>query len=235
MKVTTEGEHVINHLWDVIAAKGFEADTYFHMAAEHIRALPKLEGTVHVNIALIVKFMPNYFFAPQEYPDVPVRHDPAHDAYLFEQAPTRGLGKIRFHDWAATFDRFDSPNVVTFRSQAETFRDMLEAAAPVGTQATDVDFLLALGELFSLVVYGQLIPEAVELHGICDGVTEQVFDVFVRDFAAGATRLHGKATTNEKQAAFALQMVRRPHVDPDRFAAVWDEASALMDTYRLAP
>lgn len=235
MKVTTEGEHVINHLWDVIAAKGFEADTYFHMAAEHIRALPKLEGTVHVNIALIVKFMPNYFFAPQEYPDVPVRHDQAHDAYLFEQAPTRGLGKIRFHDWTATFDRFASPNVGIFRSQAETFRDMLEAAAPDGTQATDVDFLLALGELFSLVVYGQLILEAVELHGITEAVTEQVFDVFVRDFSAGATRLHGKATTNEKQAAFALQMVRRPHVDPDRFAAVWDEASALMDTYRLAP
>ncbi len=131
MKVTTEGEHVINHLWDV-AAKGFEADTYFHMAADHIRALPKLEGTVHVNIALIVKFMPNYFFAPQEYPEVPVRQDHAHDAYLFEQAPTRGLNKIRFHDWAATFDRFDSPNVTIFRSQVETFRDMLEAAAPDG-------------------------------------------------------------------------------------------------------
>ena len=71
MKVTTEGEHVINALWDVIAAKGFEADTYFQMAARHIRALPKLEGTVHVNIALIVKFMANYFFAPQEYPPVP--------------------------------------------------------------------------------------------------------------------------------------------------------------------
>jgi acyl-CoA dehydrogenase len=61
MKVTTEGERVINLLWDVIAAKGFEADTFFEMAARDIRALPKLEGTVHVNIALIVKFMTNYF------------------------------------------------------------------------------------------------------------------------------------------------------------------------------
>ena len=85
------------------------------------------------------------------------------------------------------------------------------------------------------MVYGQLILEAVELHGINEAITEQIFDVFVRDFSAGATRLHGKATTSEKQADFALQMVRRPHVDPERFAAVWDEASALMDTYRLAP
>ncbi len=235
MKVTTEGEHVINALWDVIAAKGFEKDTYFNMAARHIRALPKLEGTVHVNIALIVKFMPSYFFNPAEYPDVPVRHDHTHDAYLFEQAPTRGLGKIRFHDWAATFHRFDSANVTVFRGQVETFRTMLEAAAPDDGQAADIDFLLALGELFSLVVYGQLILEAVELHGISAETVEQIFDVLVRDFSAGATRLHGKSTTSEKQAEFALQMVRRPHADPERFTAVWDEVLALMDTYELAP
>ena len=235
MKVTTEGEHVINALWDVIAAKGFEADTYFQMAARHIRALPKLEGTVHVNIALIVKFMANYFFNPQEFPVIPVRHDASHDEYLFHQAPTRGLGKIRFHDWSATFDRFSSPNVNVFRGQVETFRSMLEAAAPEGDQTSDIDFLLALGELFSLVVYGQLILENVEMQGISEQVTEQIFDVFVRDFSAAATRLHGKATTNEKQSAFALQMVQRPHVDADRFAAVWAEASSLMDTYELAP
>ena len=45
----------------MIAAKGFGKDMYFEMAARDIRALPKLEGTVHVNIALIVKFMPNFF------------------------------------------------------------------------------------------------------------------------------------------------------------------------------
>ena len=70
MKVTTQGEDVVNLLWDAIAAKGFEKDTYFSQAAVDIRALPKLEGTVHVNIALIVKFMANYFFNTAEFPDV---------------------------------------------------------------------------------------------------------------------------------------------------------------------
>jgi acyl-CoA dehydrogenase len=51
----------------MIAAKALRK-TFFEMAARDIRALPKLEGTVHVNIALIVKFMPNYFFNPAEYP-----------------------------------------------------------------------------------------------------------------------------------------------------------------------
>jgi acyl-CoA dehydrogenase len=44
MKVTTQGEEVINLLWDVIAARGFEKDMYFEMAVKDIRALPKLEG-----------------------------------------------------------------------------------------------------------------------------------------------------------------------------------------------
>jgi acyl-CoA dehydrogenase len=73
MKVTTQGEDVIDHLWDVIAAQGFESDGYFEMAARDIRALPKLEGPVHVNIALIVKFMPSFFFAPQAHPRSPPR------------------------------------------------------------------------------------------------------------------------------------------------------------------
>src|SRR5205807_2977888 len=70
MKVTTQGEDVINLLWDVVAAKGFEKDTYFEMAARDIRGLPKLEGTVHVNIALILKFMPNYLFNPAQFTPV---------------------------------------------------------------------------------------------------------------------------------------------------------------------
>ena len=57
MKVTTEGERVIDALWDVMAAKGFERDMFFEMAARDIRGLPKLEGTVHVNMALVLKFM----------------------------------------------------------------------------------------------------------------------------------------------------------------------------------
>ncbi|MDF9816995.1 hypothetical protein M2266_006308 [Streptomyces sp. SPB162] len=93
MKVTTEGEKVIDLMWDVIAAKGFETDTYFDKAARDIRGLPKLEGTVHVNLALILKFMANYLFAPAEYPAVPTRLDPADDTFLFQQGPGPRAGR----------------------------------------------------------------------------------------------------------------------------------------------
>ena len=117
MKVTTQGEEVINLLWDVIAARGYEKDTYFEMAAKEIRSLPKLEGTVHVNMALIIKFMANYFFHPDTFPEIPKRDDPVNDDFLFDQGPTRGLGKIRFHDYKIAYDSMDLPNVNRFKEQ----------------------------------------------------------------------------------------------------------------------
>ena len=74
MKVTTEAQKVIGLVADVVAAKGFEADTYLAMSKNDIDGLPKLEGTVAVNLALIAKFMPAYLFAPQEYAPVADPH-----------------------------------------------------------------------------------------------------------------------------------------------------------------
>ena len=110
MKVTTQGEEVINLLWDVVAAKGFEKDMYFEMAARDIRALRKLEGTVHVNMALIIKFMPNYFFNPAEFADIPIMDEPVNDDFLFNQGATRGLGKIQFHDIDLAYNSLDLPD-----------------------------------------------------------------------------------------------------------------------------
>ena len=59
------------------------------MAAADILCLPKLEGTAHVNMALIVKFMANYFFPPAENPGVPRGDDEGDNAFLFDQGPTR--------------------------------------------------------------------------------------------------------------------------------------------------
>ena len=73
MKVTTEGERVIDELWEVMAAKGFERDMFFEMAAKDIRGLPKLEGTVHVNMALVLKFMGSYLFDADPDLDPPER------------------------------------------------------------------------------------------------------------------------------------------------------------------
>lgn len=236
MKVTTQGEEVINLLWDVIAARGFEKDTFFEMAARDIRALPKLEGTVHVNIALIVKFMPNYFFATAELPAVPRRDDPKHDEFLFHQGPASGLGKIVFHDYTPAFEAFDLPNVRVFREQIDVLKELLVTATPDDAQRKDLDFLMTLGEMFTLVVYAQLVAENAKLHGLEPDLVDQLFDFLVRDFARFAQQLHAKPSSTEAQMACCLRLIRKPVPDERRYQHVWkDHVYALKGAYEMAP
>ncbi|MCH2172631.1 acyl-CoA dehydrogenase [Myxococcota bacterium] len=236
MKVTTQGEDVINHLWDVIAAKGFEKDMYFEMAARDIRALPKLEGTVHVNIALILKFLPNFFFNPEEYAEVPRRDDPADDTYLFEQGATRGLGQVRFHSYEPIFASFDLPNVEVFREQIVVFKEMMEKATPGESQANDIDFLMSLGELFTLVVYGQLLLENARIYEVDSDLVDQIFDVIVRDFSRFAVDLYGKPNSTPAQMEHCLRMIRKPAAEPERYERVWTEqVLPLKDRYEMNP
>ena len=235
MKVTTQGEQVIDLLWDVIAAKGFEKDMYFEMAARDIRALPKLEGTVHVNIALIVKFMQNYFFDPAEYPDVPRRLEASNDDFLFNQGPTKGLGKIQFHDYRKAYASRDLPNVQIFREQIKVFRDFLMKATPDAAQQKDIDFLLAAGEIFTLVVYGQLILENADLLAIPDDLVDQIFDFMVRDMSRFALQLHGKPSSTEAQMTFCLTLIRKAHTDEARSLRVLEsQVYSQKDAYAMS-
>ncbi len=236
MKVTTEGEKVIDLLWDVIAAKGFEKDMYFEMAARDIRALPKLEGTVHVNMALILKFMPAYLFSPAAVDDVEVRDDPADDGFLFRQGKARGLGQIRFQEWSLAYEAFAGvANVARFLEQAEGLKALLTSAPPSESQIKDPDFMLALGELFTLVVYGQLICERAAIVGVDEAIIDQIFDVIVRDFSAYAVALHGRTASTDEQQAWALENVRKPVVDGERFGKVWGQVRGLAGAYEMRP
>jgi acyl-CoA dehydrogenase len=236
MKVTTQGEQVINLLWDVIAAKGFEKDMYFEMAARDIRALPKLEGTVHVNIALIVKFMANYFFNHKDYPHV-LRQDAArNDDFLFRQGRAKGLSQIQFHDYSPIFEAHDVPNVNTFKEQISVFKTMLAQATPSQDQVKDTDFLLTLGEVFTQVVYGQLILENVGVYSIDDDLIDQIFDFMIRDLSAFALKLYSQPSTTREQMDLCLRMIQRPEVNNDRFSRVWlDKVYPLKDEYEMNP
>lgn len=234
MKVTTQGEEVINLLWDIIAAKGFEKDTYFHMAARDIRALPKLEGTVHVNMALIIKFMANYFFNPGQFPEVPQRRDAKNDDFLFDQGPTKGLGKIQFHDYNIAYNSVNIPNVEVFKKQIEVLREFLATATPSEEQSKDIDFLLIIGELFTLVAYGQLILENKKIYNVEDDLVDQIFDFMVRDFSKYALQLYSKPSSTEKQQEVCRKMIMKPVVNAARFDKVWKEhVYAMKGQYRM--
>ena len=236
MKVTTQGEEVINLLWDIIAARGFEKDVYFENAAADIRALPKLEGTVHVNMALIVKFMANYFFNPQTYPEIPRQDQPADDRFLFAQGATRGLGGIRFHDFNIVYNSVDLPNVAIFREQITALQTLLAGVPPQGEQIKDFDFLLCLGELFSLVAYGQLIIEEAGISAVDEDLLDWIFNFMVRDFSKYALQLYSQRATGEAQLEHCLAMIKKPRVDRELFRRVYaNHVAVLTDSYAMNP
>ncbi|GAA5101785.1 acyl-CoA dehydrogenase [Nocardia iowensis] len=289
MTVTRQGQRIIEDLADVIAARGFEKDMYFPMAMLGLFGLPRLEGTVHVNMALSLKFMANYMFHPADaglaalrflpgagsvpkatvravsgalswssrrltpragaavpklraefagaaYAPVPTRRDAADDEFLFRQGPSSGLGRIRFSDWRPVFEKFTHvPNVAVFLEQALAFQTLLAAAAPTATQQRDVDFLFALGELFTAIPYAQLILEQAEIDGTDPALLDQIFDIFVREFAEHALTLHAKPAATKPQQHRALDLIRRPIADRDRFEQVLAKARSLAGTYEMNP
>jgi acyl-CoA dehydrogenase len=241
-KVTSEGERVLTALWDVIAAKGVEKDTFFETVIREIGMLPRLEGTVHINIGLLGKFMPNFLFAPSA--DLPVigrRDDASDDDFLFAQGPTGGLGKVRFGDWRAPFDSYAHlPNVTLLREQLDVLTEMLASATPDAAQQKDVDFAFGVGQLFAVAPYAQLILEEAALSGPQKGIDpallDEIFGVLVRDVNGYATELHDKHATTDEQARFAMRMIRRPVHDPARYDQVWKEhILPLSGAYQMRP
>ncbi len=233
MRVTTEGERIVSLLGEVISAKGFERDSYFEAAKNIIGGLPKLEGTVHVNLALVLKFLPNYLFGTEPLEPAAHLEEIRDDEFLFAQGPTRGLGRIKFPDWRPVFDRFaEVPNVACFREQAEALVALVSDAPLTPEQmGEDLDFQQSLAQLFTLVPYAQLILEQAELDATDEEIVDLVFEWLVRDFTTYAIDLHGKASSTEAQQRWVLDSVRKPVIDDAREERIYAEVRALADAY----
>jgi acyl-CoA dehydrogenase len=223
MKVTSQGEQIVGLLHEIIAAKGFEKEPFFEIARHEAGMLPKLEGTIHVNMALIVKFMKNFLFSSQVFPEIGKCVDTADDTFLFDQGPTRGLGKVQFHDYKLAYDTIDQPNINLFKQQIEAFRGLLAKAGPDEQQSKDIDFLLALGECFCLIVYGQLILENAPHLEVKEDLLEQIFDFMVRDMSASALGIYSKTSSSPDQKRLAMEIICAPVSDPVRFDSIWQQ------------
>lgn len=191
---------------------------------------------MHVNVAQILKFMPNYMFNPAEYPAIGTRTDAADDEFFWSQGPARGASKVQFADWNPVYQQHSSiPNVARFYEQALALKELLATAAPDADQQRDLDFVLVVGHLFTLVVYGQLILEQVELKGLDPDLVDQIFDFQIRDFSAHAVALHGKPSSTAEQQNWALAAVRKPVTDAERFNRVWEQVKAYDGAYAMRP
>jgi acyl-CoA dehydrogenase len=143
--------------------------------------------------------------------------------FLFNQGPTRGLGTVQFHDYKPVFEANKNlPNVGIFIKQIALFREMLEKAGPDKAQDMDPSFSLPLGEMFSVVVYGQLILEQAKFDNIDPDVLNQIFDFMVRDFARFAHQIFGMHKTRDDQREYFTKiMMIRSAQDDTQYDYIW--------------
>lgn len=227
-KVATEGVTVMDMLLDIVTAKGFEQDTYIEGAIREIGMIPRLEGTAHVNIALVIKFIKNYFSDPVEYPDIPRRDDPADDTYIFQQY-TGGLAKVRFPDYQRAYAGIDLPNVNIFKSQIELFRELIVKATPSPERWANIDYMLPLGEMFTIIVYAQLILENCKIYNVEDDLIDQIFNLLIRDFSQYALTQITSADNTDDQEMYLQKMIMKPSLDPKREMRIWEEHVAVLN------
>jgi acyl-CoA dehydrogenase len=118
----------------------------------------------------------------------------------------------------------------------QVLAEMLLRATPSEAQRKDLDFLLTLGEAFTLVVYAQLILENSEIYAIHTETLEQIFDFMVRDLSKFALQLYSKPASTPEQMDYCLKMIRRPALDSHSFQNTWrDQVFALRDEYEMKP
>lgn len=141
---------------------------------------------------------------------MPQRSDAANDDFLFHQGPAKGLGQIRFHDYNKAYSSVDLPNVNLFKEQIKVFKELLARATPSEAQQKNTDFLLTLGEAFTLVVYGQLILENARLYSVDDDTVDQIFDFMVRDMSKFALQLYGKLSSTPAQMDYCRNQQHDP-------------------------
>jgi len=172
----------------------------------------------------------------EQLPHVRRRRDFTNDDFLFAQGPSRGLGRVAFADWRGVLQEFAQlPNVAVFLKQVNGFQTLLAAATPTAQQQDDVDFLFAIGELFTLLPYAQLILEQAAIDGTDHDVLDQLFEVLVADFSRHATTLHCKTTATAAQKKLALDLIAEPVGDPARFERMVRTVRDLAGRYEMAP
>ena len=238
MKVAIQGERVLEHLFDIIAAKGFEKDMYFEQAVSELIGFPKLEGTRHVNMALIAKLIPSYMFMPAEFEEIGRITDNRNDDFMFNQGKTKAYAKTKFHDFNPAYESLSHlPNVKVFMEQIQAYKEYLMVSGEgLMKQMMEFDYLLAVGELFTMVAYGHLIIESAKIEKVSDEVMNQIFDLYIRDFAAFAQELYGKPHNTDVQLEKIVKMFKRPVPNQVEFEKVLnEEVYSLVDVYEQNP
>jgi len=229
MKVTTQGSDVIRQIMDVVCAKGYENENYISDAYGTMDYLSRLEGTAHVNMALVLKFVNNYFFNNIEYSEIPIRDEAKDDSNIFKQR-MGGLAKVKFPDYKKAYEGVEIPNVKIFLGQVETFRNMLAVAAPEEKLLKNMDYMLNIGQVFTTIVYAQFILEGAKLRDVDEKLIDEMFGLFVKDINKYALAQLNSQINTELQEKFLKELtLTKAVIDKEKEFAFWKEFVEVLD------
>lgn len=229
MKVTTQGADVMRLIMDVVCAKGYEIDTYMSDASLTIDYLHRLEGTAHVNMSLVLKFMQNYFFDNIDIAEIPIREDLVDDSNIFKQT-MGGLKFVKFADYKKAYKNIESSNVKIFFEQIEIFKNMLSKAKIEESLAKNMDYMLGIGDIFTVIVYAQLVLEGAKLNDIDNELIDQIFALFIKDinkYALAQLNAHNNQEVIEKSLKELI--FKSPLKDKEKDELFWKEYVQTQD------
>lgn len=229
MKVTTEGGDVVRLLMDVVCAKGYENDTYLSDAYQTADYLFRLEGTAHVNMGLVLKFIQNYFSDNQEFPKYGIVDVIKDDNNIFEQQ-LGGLGKVKFDNYLESFEAYDGPNAKQFIKIIETFKQFALTCPPTPEQSKNMDYMLHIGEIFTSIVYCQLIVEGAKLNDVDERLVEQIYKYLILDINKYALlQLNTQECSEEGRKLLTVLSQTAPVVDHEADEEFWQEFVVVND------
>ena len=142
--------------------------------------------------------------------------------------------------------------MATFVDQMQALGLLLMSSPPSKEQSEDLDFLLTLGQLFTQVVYAQLVAEAAglalsddpegarpdsvsDLRDLTEAHVDRIFAVFVQDVAEFAVTLHGQPAATPEQQKGALALIARPALPADAEDAFVAEVLSYDGAWTMNP
>jgi acyl-CoA dehydrogenase len=221
--VSTEGVKVMALLSGCLGAKAFESNTYFEMALRDVQLIPPLEGSTHVNLALIAQFVEEYFTrSDRELPEPESLFAgpaaPGENPYLME-ARAGAVNTVEFGHFLNAYRPLMSvPNVRVFARQAKAFSLLVRHCRRGG--GMDAAISLAVGHCLATIAYAQLIAENCSRLDMPIQIVATIFHLLVNDMSTSALAL---ASSGHLDLA-GRKLIRRMIEIPQTPGADWDFA-----------
>jgi acyl-CoA dehydrogenase len=214
-KVSTEGVKVLGLLSECIAARGFEADTFFESALREAQMVPSLESSTHINFALAAQFIDAWFapagaavqvVAPASLQETDLDENP-----YWVESDDRHARTVRFADCLAGYRPLRSvPNVRTFMQQVKVFRRFARRGGCAGDPGADTGLPIALGKCFAIIAYAQLIVENCLAGKVEASLVAVVFHALIEDLGVEALKLSAMFLPESAPRALLRRIVRIP-------------------------